>query len=85
MPENENKGLTLEEFDKLWNEANHFIQRVRGWSDHNVVIETTGSQIMADDYRVDYYNEDTKNGLIIFYYRGFLVARVQLKHIKDVY
>ena len=53
MPENENKGLTLEEFDKLWNEANHFIQRVRGWSDHNVVIETTGSQIMADDYRVD--------------------------------
>ena len=47
-------GLTLEEFDKLWNEANHFIERVRGWSDHNVVIETTGTQIMADDYRVDY-------------------------------
>jgi hypothetical protein len=85
MSENVNNGLTLNEFDRLWNIANNFIGRVRGWLDHNIVLEVTGSEIMADDYRVDYYDDDTRNGLIIFYYKGYLVAKIELKYIKDVY
>jgi len=85
MVKNKHKGLTLSEFGRIWNDVNKSPDRIKGWSDHNIVLEVTGSQIMADDYRVDYYDDDSKNGLLIFYYRGFIVARIELKYIKDVY
>jgi len=83
MLENEKKGLTIEEFVEMWKKAKEF--RSLWKIDNNIVVEITGTEIWADSYRIGCYEGVVGYDLVALYYKGKLVAMVELKNIKEVY
>ena len=80
---NESKDLTIEEFIEMWNKAKNF--RSLWKFKYNVILETNGTEIRADNYRIGCCEDVIGHDLVALYYKGELVAMVELKNIKKVY
>jgi len=78
-------GLTLREFKKKWDEAYNSMDKIIGWTEHNTVVEITGTEIYADEYRLHSNDKNAKNKTLYFYCNGKLISKVELKNIKNVY
>jgi len=74
----ENRELTLTEFREMWYNA----KKING-ADPNVIHETTGTIIVADDY--DIVHDEFGDIIVTLYREGGFIAEVKLKYIRNIH
>jgi hypothetical protein len=78
------KGLSLKEFEELWNNAKKQLDWTMGLVDYNIVVDFNGTEIFADDYKAlfTFWPEHT---VILLYYRGHKTGEIKLRNVKFIY
>jgi len=79
----ENKILTIEEFEELWNKSAQFDSYFKYVIKYTTIVDKCETKIVAKDYMIDFTNEG--DIVINLYNENGFIAEVKLKNIIEVY
>ena len=72
--------MTVDTFINMWTEGLHRKEGFGGLLDSNVIVDTLGTEIRADDFEIDY-----DRAVVKLFYKKIEIGVVKLENIKLIY